>query len=291
LVNSAIFQLMPEQVKLTLDIKNKAPIELNDLAESLRALGDEFESFAIEHGQNDSRPGEAKLYVKEVKSGSIIIDLVNYVSPHIVPVMGSAAPVVGVAVAAITQMNTVMEFGEYLKRGFDSLLRRTKGRDDLGKSSLKNYAQILTPVIKDPDSYVHIQTGDINIGNVYLNLDINSAEANRIKRQVDLELDKREQSESATRKKQVLYFYQTRNTIGNRTGDRGKIPTISKKDVKILFADDSLKRQIISGTENIFHWAYVVDVEVTYKEDRAIAYKVIRLHDKFKIDQDEEDLL
>jgi hypothetical protein len=59
---------------LTIKIENKKPIELLDLTASLSALGQNYEEFVFSHGY-DPKAGNVRLYITELRSGSIIAEL------------------------------------------------------------------------------------------------------------------------------------------------------------------------------------------------------------------------
>jgi hypothetical protein len=62
---------MPDIPLLTVTIKNKNPVELITLADSLDALGKQYIAFAASSGF-DPDPGNVRLYIDELKTGSII---------------------------------------------------------------------------------------------------------------------------------------------------------------------------------------------------------------------------
>jgi hypothetical protein len=59
---------------LTVELSNGRPVDLVDLTTSLSALAQDFEEFSDKNSQ-DPIPGNVKLYVREMRSGSIIADL------------------------------------------------------------------------------------------------------------------------------------------------------------------------------------------------------------------------
>ena len=80
------------EAKLTIHIENKSPIELIDFTESFEALGNEYYKFLSEN-ENFKLKKETKLYVKEIKSGSIITVLSDLV-PAVIPFAENANSVI-----------------------------------------------------------------------------------------------------------------------------------------------------------------------------------------------------
>lgn len=86
-------------VRLVVTIKNNQPIELLELTRSLVALANNFNRYASTHGKSIEDRG-AKLYVKEIRSGSIEIELVELVSVAVLPFAEN--------------VNTILDFANYL---------------------------------------------------------------------------------------------------------------------------------------------------------------------------------
>ncbi len=82
----------------------------------------------------------------------------------------------------------------------------------------------------------------------------------------------------------VLHWYQARHDLSSKAGDRAIIESLSKKPVKVLFASDYLKAQMLFVEENPFEYAYLVDVMVETVNERPVLYKVIDLHDRLPLD-------
>lgn len=63
-----------KEVELSVTLKNTKPVELVDLGQSFEALGELYASFVHEKGY-EAIAGNAKLYVVDVRRGSIVADL------------------------------------------------------------------------------------------------------------------------------------------------------------------------------------------------------------------------
>jgi hypothetical protein len=71
--------------RLEVTIKNKKPVVLTDLTASLHAIGEQYQMFVLNDAPADQQVS-TKLLVKDVRSGSIIFDLVANALP-IVPML------------------------------------------------------------------------------------------------------------------------------------------------------------------------------------------------------------
>lgn len=65
-----------DEVSLQVKYETERPVELADLGESFRSLGRHYEDYVHRHGF-DQTPGNARLYVSELRTGSIVLILKN----------------------------------------------------------------------------------------------------------------------------------------------------------------------------------------------------------------------
>jgi hypothetical protein len=149
--------------KLTVEIKNKSPIELQDLAESFLSLSNQYKKFALSRPET-KLPHEAKLFIKEIKTGSIIVDLITY-SPLLLPV--------------ITDTNTLLAFCDYLKKAYDYFLGKNDSKPEkIDKTDCKELSSIINLVAKDNGSQINL-TYNQNAP-LQISININSTEVSLI---------------------------------------------------------------------------------------------------------------
>ena len=96
---------MPNETRLSIEIKNTQPVELSDLTASLTGFTDEYKRHVATIDPS-ALTEEVKLYVKEMRTGSIIADLIA-IAPLTLPFIADA--------------NHIIEFCRYLKQGYDYL--------------------------------------------------------------------------------------------------------------------------------------------------------------------------
>ena len=93
-------------IKLEITIKNTTPIVLTDLTMALLGVGQQFEQF-IENETTEQHRANTELYIKEVRSGSIVVELIAQAIP-VVPLLwegGSLVEWVGHAKSVIEWLN------------------------------------------------------------------------------------------------------------------------------------------------------------------------------------------
>lgn len=256
---------------LEIRINNFVPIELTDLTMSLLGIGNQYTSF-IEAEANADFEVATELYVKEVRSGSIVIELITNTMP-LVPLLWTGG--------------SMLEWVEYSKSTIEWL---TSSRSDppraINKQTLKQWNNILEPVAKDGSSQMNISAKE---GNVTVNqIIINSSDAVKAQEKIRYELEKFDEPDDNTHIMKVMTWYQTKFDLNSNTGDRAIIEQISKKPLKVVFENQAVKTAILEGNEEFdkpwHELAYLVDVVVQTVRDVPKVYTVIRVHSEHTFD-------
>ncbi len=84
---------------------------------------------------------------------------------------------------------------------------------------------------------------------------------------------------------EVLYFSQIRDAKGN-VGDRAVIERFSKSPKKVIYVDPDFKTAVINSKENVFDYGFIVDVEVSMITGKVAAYRVLKYHERFKVEDE-----
>jgi hypothetical protein len=262
---------MAEPVKLTVEIQNKNPVELVDLNQSLLAFADEYKRHLERTGEAIAGE-EIRLYVRSLRTGSIIVDL---------------EPLAAVALPFVENANAVFAFLAYLKNAFSYLLgelRADEEKPQLERSNLENLVTILEPVAKDPGAQLNINS--VHAENVTISpvtIIVDSRSANAIQNRAQREKNSLKEVSSGPKEKVLLHWFQARNDPKAKTGDKAIIESIHKGAVKTRFANEGEKASILDATDNLFNKAYVVDVTVETINGKPQLYKVTRIHESFDI--------
>lgn len=252
--------------KLVITINNKQPVELIDLAQSMLALAGEYRQM-LSGAVGGGDPDEVKLYVKEVRSGSIIQELV---------------PIAIASLPFISHCNTIVEFANHLGTLKNWFLdnRSVSGWDGdlIEKKTLLNLSALLEPVAKDPGSSMSIGAVTVN-GDINLSISIGSQEASAIQNNVNHALREEKRSIAGEHKSVVMYWSQARNDKRAKSGDKVIIESISKSAVKVAFSSDDLKKRMLFDVAHPFEKAFIVDVWAETISDKPVLYVVHEFHD------------
>lgn len=255
---------MEDDSKLVVTYFNKNPIDLIDLSGSLLAIGDQYSKFVkAEIGADYTT--NTKLFVSEVKTGSIVIELIQEALP-IIPLLWQSG-----------------SFSEWVKYITDvigwTLEKYNQKPDHITENNLKQINKMIEPVCNDSGSQMTL----VAMGNSQINIkfEIGSLQANFVQNRINKLLEKQKTEECYLHRRKIMYWYQTR-FAETTIGDKVIIESISKTPLKVLF-ENSQDKEFITETDNRFKkpWqklAYVVDVEVQTINEDPKAYTIKKLY-------------
>lgn len=223
------------------------PVELADFVRSCGALASEFNAFSAEKGLEGG-----KLYVREVRKGSIELDLVAVCAGVAVQ---QILPLVGHANAMADFLGHLKGVVGWLKGGGTGAKVRT-----FADKTLDNVSAFLDPVAKDRDATVTVNVITVN-GDVNAPLVVDNVGANYVQNMKRL-VETESAAPNVRRVEGVmLRWYQSRNS-DEQSGDKAIIETVSEKPLRTVFADRKLKALLMSVEENLFRCAWLVDATV-----------------------------
>lgn len=260
--------------KLEITIRNEKPVVLTDLTLSLLAFTQQYQQF-IEAETSEEYQAATELYIKEVKSGSIIVELVAQAMP-ILPLIwagGSLSEWVDRAKAIV----------EWLLGKVDIPPR------EITKNDLKQWHSIVEPVAKDGGSQLNISVSDNGV--VINQLFINSQEAGAVQNNIKRHLEEMQSPDDHVQRRKVMYWYQSRFDVQSDTGDKAIIEDISKKGVKIIFDNNAVKESMLAGDSRFKKpWhklAYIVDVQVQTIHGVPKLYTVLKYYPEHTFDPED----
>lgn len=256
---------------LTLTLDNSEPIELSAFVGAFTSLAADYNRSLESKGLD----GEAKIYVAEVRSGSIVADLF--------PVVATAFPAVAAGAAQAAQ---AVDFVNSWK---DRLTKLSAGLvpDGLSKSELKTFTEAVTAVANDPNGHQLLEAATFEDGKrqVKAAFKFSTKDAKLIKDTIDGEFKRLEAPSEQVHPRVLMLF--KRSDTGNaplekRSGERAVISSISEKDLPIMYAselaEERIKHEIRESDQNIYKKGFNVDVSVQYKGEKPVVYKVIEVH-------------
>ncbi|QED23920.1 hypothetical protein [Candidatus Deianiraea vastatrix] len=247
------------------------------LSNSLNALGSQYDIYLNKKSKNDYKKHERKLLIKEVKSGSIIIDLVGMVMP------------------LITEINSIIEFGEYLKTSFNFFLNKGKSDYQYSKKDCQDIRSIVDATAKDGNNakvninvYGYNNTIHAPIYNI-TNTDANAIQATT-KRYEEESIEIEEQS---IFQKELMYWADASFNKRKQEQNAGKviIEKLDKRPRKVVFLnqEDELCAKMRHNKFPNTEWQDLlrrVDLEVVKIQDVIKEYRITKLYDDADIFED-----
>jgi hypothetical protein len=270
---------------IQLKVEVDQPLELGDFVGAFTALGAEFERYMrAREAEGDSH---AKLYVREVRQGSIVADLLPYLATF-----GGLAD----------GMQQIMAVEDFVKRYGGRLLayRRVGGRaEDMTKSALEDFNRQVAAIAHHPKSKLSVAAIEIKNGDHHVRaaFEFDTGEARVIQEQVEIHKYEIEHQTGHLHERVLMTFTRSdvRTTaVGKRSGEQVRIEDISHRSMPIIYASDLAERQIkyeiTEAEDNVYKKGFVVDVAVERRQGRVVAYRIMHLHQIIDLpDDDSED--
>ncbi|HQU68451.1 MAG TPA: hypothetical protein PLI43_09655 [Albidovulum sp.] len=258
---------------ITLTINNSKPVELNAFVRAFTSIAKEYQD-AVD--ASDDFQGEAEIFVKEVRSGSIVADLL--------PVVASTLPIIA---SSAEQIWLAVEFVEKWK---DRITKLASGivPEAFSRSDLKTFAGAVEAIARDPEASSTLEVATFEDGKrqVKAAFKFHSSDARQVEKTIEGEYRRLESERDDTHYRVLMVF--TRSDVGDapkdkRSGERVIIQQISDRDLPIMYASDlaeqRVKHEIREADDNIFKKGFSVDVSVLYRNSRPMVYRILNVHE------------
>ena len=251
-------QMQLDKTTLIVKIKNTEPVELADFAKSMMSLANDYQS-----RQTADPRLPAKLYIKEIKSGSIIAELAP-----MLPLAGQLL---------IEHYDQIENYAEHLYNLIGWLLGKNGKPENTDGKQLNNLSNIVNPVANDKGGQLTFSTVN-HSGSVVNNITVNCYEANTVQNRARQEIRQLQEQEEPVENgdyTQVLMYWA--QAAPNKETDQAVIEAIWPKPVKVILPD-RIKQEILLDEPYPFKKLYIVDVNVQTVKGRPKLYKITRYY-------------
>ena len=271
----------PEAI-LTLRIDTTRPVEIDAFVGAFTSLAEEYR-----RNIKANHPGagnDARIYVKEVRKGSVEVDLI--------PLMTSIVPLI------ITHMDQVLILEKFVQTWGQRITALAQGR--LGdwspeKSELKVIADATEAIARDPDASSTLQcvTFEDKRRNTRTEFKFSTPEARKVQNTIDATYRELEKSDYSDHERVLMVF--TRTDIGNaklgkKSGEKVKIKEVHEKPLSLMYAselaEERLKHEIREAEDNVYKKGFVVDVTVKNVNGKPSVFAVNNVHDVIDLPED-----
>lgn len=259
---------------ITLDLSD--PVEIHDFAAFFAGMGSQFDDWL---GRNHpDLKGTARLYVREVRRGSIIADLIPQLD-----VIGAMDNVLIVAGFAALFSKRVRAFISGNRVGGSS------------KSDLKHMADTIKAVAHDKDGVMRVDRLVYKEGLLsrHVEVEFDTSQARTALRTIEgqkLDLDK----QTFADRQRVLMVFRRSDTgdaaLGKRSGELVVIEDIQDAPLPLIYASELAGERIkdeVRDHDSIYHKGFVVDVNITQHNGRNVAYSVTNVHQVIDLPDEE----
>lgn len=198
--------------RLEITIKNTQPVVLTDLTMALLSISNQYQRFIEASTTQDYAPS-SELLIKDVRSGSIVVELVSHAMP-ILPLVWDGG--------------SLSEWVKVAQSTFDWLTGKLNSPPtELAKQDLQQWNSIVEPVAKDNGSLMIFNASENSkIINQFI---FNSHQAAEAQNSIQRLLSEADFPENHIHRRKVMTWYQTRFDVQSETGDKAIIEDIAKK--------------------------------------------------------------
>ena len=242
---------------LTVKFDYTRPLELSELSSSLSAIASHHARVAAALGAdiNDDR---VKLYIRDVRKASVEFDLVSMAATY-----GT--------IKILQEANTLIQFAKNLWAAIGFFKGSSKDAASPKPEDVKDMIRTIAPTANDTGANLILNvTGGTNV----FTFNVTSQEAAAVTHRARNWLAVADQPISGVQRDRLFFWRQVRDAAIGK-GDRGVIETISKKDVRTIFASDDIKQTMLG--EPLFTKFYIVDVEVQTVDGVPQLYKILEV--------------
>lgn len=269
---------------LSLKIDTTEPIELSAFVGSFTSLAADYRQFA--KMSDLSSDEDAKIYVKEIRQGSIIADLI--------PVVAMAAPLAG------QLMSEALAVEDFVTRWGGRLTSLSKGvyPGIANKKDLAQFMNTVGAISRDPDAKATLEAAEFIDGKkqILASFTFDTSQAKEIEKVIEAEYKVLDATEIRNSERVLMVFTRSdvsHAKIGKNSGERVKIEEISDRSLALTYASEMseqrIKYEIQESPDNIFKKGFVVDVKVQENNGRPVAYSVAHVHDVIILPDDDNE--
>jgi hypothetical protein len=275
-----------KRAEIVITLSTKRPIEVGDFVAAFTSVANQYEKFIKERHPDLS--GEAQIFVKQVKKGSIIAELIPFIQHALLNMQ-----------SAISGMDQILIVDEFVKKYGGALKKyfRKGGKDESAtKSDLKDFMGAVTAIANDPDGKASIKSVAFEDGKrkIKAKVEFDTKQAFRAVEQIEGHRRILELRSNADHQRVLMQFRQSnvKNLpVNKRTGEWVTIDTISDRELPLIYASDlaeqRIKHEIVQADDNVYKKGFVVDVNVQSKGTKPVAYRVTNLHQVIDLPNDD----
>jgi hypothetical protein len=273
-------QFMAEGMPLIeLRVSLSEPPELYDLVAAFAAVGHLFDAYIAK--QHPGMNGHARLFVKEIRQGSTIIDLI----PDIPGLLAT--------------MNAMLIVDDFMTRTGELFGFFSRGHlpENLDKDEAKNFLDTVRLIAKDNKGSAALSSAKYRDGKTKTSIEFSftTPEARVARELLERKVIENEAPVLEKFEDKLMVFWQSNKgspKTGKPSGERAIIESLHKKPLGIKYdselAKERIKHEATEDERNVFKKGFYVDGYVERSDGKPVAYRIIALRDVIDLPDDDE---
>ena len=264
---------------LELELRAEEPIEISDFVRAFASIGTQYDRFLRRLGYADIP--SAKIYIKKIREGSIIAELI----PILLPIINAMDAIIIVDSFAQMVRDRVLPY--FTPGG------RAQGAT---KSELKDLLGEVRAIANDPDGRSILRTVRLTEDGPKREavLEFSTSDAKQAVREIEAHYEQLSTPKPETFENVLVVLFQSNKKMPDadgRSGERGIIESIDPNSKPIVYVSElarqRIKDEILYGDENIYKKGFYVDGIVDRFRDKVAAYKITNVREVIDLPDDE----
>jgi hypothetical protein len=263
-------------VELRIDLRE--PAELVDLVAAFAAIANQFERYIQTEHRN--LRGAAKLHVKDIRQGSIIVELLPLLQPLVV------------------NMDTALIVDGFVRRFGGLLTSYTSGKrvEAATKSYIRDIIDAVAVIANDRDGKSAISSMDYHEtkSTQRLNIEFDTEGARRARETAQLQRAAIDLPAYEVIENKLMVFLATTvrpAETGRKTQLRALIEAVCRKPLAIIYETDMAREriedEIREDEKNVYKKGFLVDCYVEKFNGKPVAYRITQIHDIIPLPDDD----
>lgn len=264
-----------EAIVFTLDLKQ--PVEINDFISAFAGLGAQFEKYL--KSEHPDLQGDVKIYVKEVRKGSIEAELIPLAYNTIV--------------TALDHFQIVGKFLRGVSARLNTLSQKGGRLPDTSKTELTAITDTIAAVANDPDGKATIRAVRYKKtkATTEFALEFDTTSARVATAEIEAQYREISKVTDFDHEGKLLTFFQSNRKDSEKTGEKGIIEEICQRPLAVVYASElareRIKSEMLSGDRNIYKLGFFVDVNVSTRAGKPVAYRIKAVREVIELPEDD----
>lgn len=280
LVYSELVAENNEYLTVTLDLVE--PVEIEDFSALFAGMGGQFDRYLAEH--HPKLKGKARMFVKEVREGSIMFDLIADIKDMIGYI--DNALIVGSFAALFSKRVRNLMMGKFITGA--------------SKGDVAEIGKTIKAVSRDAGGEMKIEkvAYEKGIWSKKLLLTFDTSQARKAEETLAAQKKALDAVEHVDYSRVLMVFERSRKSdteLQKPTGELVVIEEAGEKPKALIYGSDlveqKIKHEIREADDNIYKKGFIVDANVRLRSGRVIGYVVTAVHQIIDLGDDSQPKL